>query len=362
MKLTAKIKLLPTPKQVQALKDTLQVANAACNYISAIAWEKKCFGKRDLQKLAYYDVKSKFKLSAQVVIRCLAKVADSYKLDKATKREFKETGAIAFDSRILRYLPKASQVSIWTTKGRQKIAYVAGEHQKYLLKTQKGESDLCFAKGKFYLAATCDIKALTPQKPKNGHLGVDLGIKQLATTSEGIAYTGEKVEQTRQRYQKLRDSLQSKGTKRTKRKLKQISGRQKRFQKDVNHCIAKDLVATAKAQKKGIAMENLKGLTRNTKKEKRLRKAQRSKHSNWAFYQLRTFVAYKAEKAGVQLTLVNPKYTSTTCTRCGHCEKANRKSRDVFQCKKCNYTTNADYNAAVEIAKRADVKQPHVGV
>ena len=354
MRLTAKIKLLPTSKQEKLLLKTLEKANEACNYISEFAWQKKCFSKRELQKKTYYFVKKKYGLSAQVVIRCLAKVADAYKKDKATKRIFKSTGAIAYDSRILSYDPKKKQVSIWTVNGRQKISYVAGEHQENLFKHQKGESDLCLVRGKYYLNATCDVDTPKINNSKQ-YIGVDLGIVQLATTSEGIAYTGEKVEKTRQRYQKLRDSLQSKGTKRCKRKLKQISGRQKRFQKDVNHQISKDLVAGAKAQNKGIALEDLKGLTRNTKKQKRLKKNQRSKHSNWAFYQLRLFISYKAESKGVKVTFVNSKYTSTTCTKCGHCDKKNRKSRDVFQCKKCNYTTNADYNAAVEIAKRATV-------
>ena len=137
MKLTAKIKLLPTPKQEKALLKTLAKANEACDYISAIAWKKKCFSKKELQKLTYHNVSAcipvyrgkKFKISAQVTIRCLSKVADAYKKDKKTIRTFKSTGAIAYDSRILSYNFKKTEISIWTMTGRLKIAYVVGDHQ-----------------------------------------------------------------------------------------------------------------------------------------------------------------------------------------------------------------------------------------
>ncbi len=103
LKLTAHVKLLPTPEQASALKETLQRANAACDYISGVAWDTCTFGKFSLQKLVYHDAKETFGLSAHVVIRCISKVTDAYKLDKKTKRGFKPLGAIAYDSRILRY-------------------------------------------------------------------------------------------------------------------------------------------------------------------------------------------------------------------------------------------------------------------
>ena len=75
--------------------------------------------------------------------------------------------------------------------------------------------------------------------------------------------------------------------------------------------------------------------------------------NSWAFFQLRAFIAYKAQVAGVRLVLVNPAYTSQTCSRCGHCEKANRKSQAKFLCVACGYACHADLNAAVNIGRAA---------
>src|SRR5258708_6196509 len=100
MKLIAQIQLKPTEDQHKLLKATLERANAACNAISQYAWENRVFNQFKLHEALYYSLRSEFGLSAQLVVRCISKVADGYKLDKNTKRHFKEHGAIAYDDRI----------------------------------------------------------------------------------------------------------------------------------------------------------------------------------------------------------------------------------------------------------------------
>jgi len=245
MKLTAKVKLLPTPEQAQSLKQTLEMANSACNYISELAWEKKTFRQFPLHKLAYHDARSKFPLTAQIVVRCISKVADAYKADRKSKRVFKPHGAIAFDNRILRWYISRSEVSIWTINGRMRIPFVCGERQLELLKSQRGESDLVFVNGQFYLFTYCDVEEPTPLDVEDV-LGVDFGIVNLAADSDGEIFSGKAVEENRRKYEHRRRSLQRKGTKSAKRKLKRLSGKQARFQSNVNHVISKRLVKRRK--------------------------------------------------------------------------------------------------------------------
>src|SRR5258708_12228678 len=101
MKLTAQIKLLPSTEQVALLKETLERANAACNHISEYAWTKRQFGKYPLQEALYYRLREDFGLCAQMVIRCLGKVADAYKLDSQTHRTFTPHRSIPSHHRIL---------------------------------------------------------------------------------------------------------------------------------------------------------------------------------------------------------------------------------------------------------------------
>jgi putative transposase len=345
VKLVAQLKLLPTPEQADALRRTLAAANDACNYISTVAWETHTFGKFPLQKLVYQDVRDTFHLGAQLVVRCIAKVADAYKLDRKTQRTFRPTAAVAFDDRNLSWNLKGSQVSIWTLDRRQAIPFVCGDRQRQLLETRSGETDLCLVSGQFYLFATCDVDEPDPLDV-DGTLGVDLGIVNLATDSDGEHFSGERLERRRQWYQARRQALQKVGTQAAKRRLCQLKSRQRRFQKDTNHCISKRLVAKAERTKRAIVLEDLKGIrTRARVKGPQ----QRARHSNWAFGQLRAFISYKAQRAGVAVGFVDPSYTSQRCSVCGHTERRNRRSQAEFCCVMCGHASSADYNAAINI-------------
>ncbi len=352
MKLTAQIKLRPTKEQKEILLETLEVCNRACDYISGVAFEKSVYSKFKLQTIVYTDVKEKFKLSAQIVIRCIGKVCDSYKIDKMVKRRFRKSGAIPYDSRILSYRPDKVMVSIWSIEGRLKISFVCGEHQRKLLEFQQGESDLAYHKGKFYLLATCDVQDDDPID-FDKFIGVDLGIVNIATTNSGESFSGDAVEKVRQRFLSLRGRLQKCGSKSAKRHLKKISKLEKNFRKDTNHKIAYWLVRKAKALVAAIVLEDLKELTRNSRKKRTVRKKQRAKLSSWAFYQLRQFIEYKAKRFGIPVILVDPKNTSRECSACGHIDKRNRKSQSEFVCCKCNHNENADVNAAKNLVVRA---------
>ena len=211
MKLIAQIKLLPTPEQAQALRKTLEVANAACNYISEQAWDSQTFKQFPIHKLTYYAVKEMFGLTAQVVVRCISKVADAYKLDRKVKRTFKPHGAIAFDDRILTCKLDRMELSLWTVEGRQKMSFACGKRQLELLKGQHGESDLCLVKGKFYLMVVCEVETPKPIDVE-GVLGVDLGLVQIAATSDGGGFSGAAIEDTDENFLKLFIALQKKQT------------------------------------------------------------------------------------------------------------------------------------------------------
>ena len=225
VKLTAKVHLQPTQEQAESLLQTMQEANAACDTISAWAWNNKVFGQYKIHHGTYHDIKASTRLSAQAVVRCVSKIADAYKLDKKKQRTFRKYGSIGYDARILSWRFDRRIVSVWTVEGRQKISYVTGEHHAKLLQYQQGESDLCYIKGKFYLHTTCEVPDTEEQLSKDV-LGLDLGITNIATDSQGTNYEGKSLNVLRKQRQKVRSSLQRKGTKSAKKVLKRISGRE----------------------------------------------------------------------------------------------------------------------------------------
>lgn len=346
MILTAKIRLNPDASQREHLLETVKRANQCANWISEEAWKGQTYARFPLHRLLYRSSRERFGLSSQIVVRLFAKVADAYKKDRRTKRGFAEQGAIAYDARILTL--REGEVSIWTVGGRLKIGYSAGPPQIELLKTQQGESDLVYHRGKFYLAVSCKIEE-PPAAVVDGFLGLDLGVVNIAMDSDGRAYSGSMVNNVRYRHRKLRKNLQACGSKSAKRHLRKLSGKEKRFARDVNHTIAKQVVTLPEGTGRGIAVEELTGIrdriTVGRKKGAIL-------HS-WSFGQMRAFLEYKAMRGGIPLLAVEPRNSSRECSCCGYTHKSNRPSQSTFRCRQCGYTANADLNAAQNLRSRA---------
>ncbi|WP_432204706.1 RNA-guided endonuclease InsQ/TnpB family protein [Cetobacterium somerae] len=356
MILTSKIKLIPNRTQYNQLKETMKIFNLACNKISEIAFDEKCFSKVKIQQICYYQIKDEFLLSSQMVIRAIAKVCESYKVNKDSLHTFKETGAVVYDQRNLSF--KGIEIaSISSLDGRIEVPMIISSYHKGYMegKRVKGQAELVISEGIFYLLLAVEFPEDTPIKTED-FLGIDLGIVNIATDSTGEKFSGSKLNSLRLRYKKIRSKLQSKGTKSAKRLLKSRSKKEARMVADANHVISKQLVEKAKRHNLSIALEDLNGISKKKTKKKTVIKALRTQLSNWSFYQLQLFIQYKAQLLGVPVIFVKPYYTSQECSCCGYTEKENRVSQSKFICKSCGFSANADYNASLNIRRRANVK------
>ena len=387
MKQVIQVKLQSNAEQFLALKATLALCNRAADAASLMAFSsgaiKRATSKEALQKLAYAEMKT-LGLSAQPAIHACRKVAGAYATLRSnlgagnygrpgSKRRasvesrpitFRPESAQPFDDRCLswQHAESGGTVSIWTVSGRIKNVPFVGhpEQVKVLKDRRKGETDLVIRDGNAFLVATVEV----PEAPMNmepaGWLGVDLGIVNLATISDGRHSVGDKVIGYRKRHLRLRKRLQKKGTKSAKRLLKKRSVKETRFAADVNHQISKEIVTEAQRTERGIALENLTGIRDRV----RLRKPQRVALHSWAFAQLGSFFEYKALRSGVPVVYVNPAYTSQTCHACGNVDRKSRVDQATYKCCACGIVVHADVNAALNIAERgakgwAEVIQPH---
>ena len=343
-----------------------------------------------MQELAYHEMKRT--LSALPAIRTIAKVADAYATLRSNLRngrygtpgnkryvraagkpiQFRPDASQPFDDRCLSWqhdtgTPNGGTVSIWTTEGRVKGIRFAGASQQIALLRlhRKGETDLVIRDGSAYLIAAVDAPT-APLKHgphlgrQDGWLGVDMGIVNIAATSDGTLYSGGLLTGIRKRQVRLRKKLQAKGTMSARRLLKARSRKEGRFAADLNHQISKKIVTEAERTGRGIAVEELTGI----RERARLRKPQRVALNSWAFAQLGSFIAYKAKRSGVPLVKVDPAYTSQTCSSCSNVDKASRIGQGTYICRACGVVANADVNAAVNIAARgadswAAVRQPY---
>jgi len=353
------IRLETNGREKELLLETTRRYNSATNFLAEKAFELKLANKYALQKLLYREIRERFLLSAQFTVRAISKVVEAYKRDRSRQPRFRMTGAIQYDQRNLSW-KGVDCVSLLTLNGRIQLPTRVGEYQRTKASFGlRGQADLIYRNRVFYLIAVVEAPE-SPQYQAKETLGMDLGVHNLATDSDGELFSGKQVERTRQRYSELRASLQrakrASQHRSAQRKLKIISGRERRFKRDTNHVISKRIVLKAKGTNRRIALEDLKGLRSRTT----VRHTHRDKHSKWAFGELRFFLEYKAKREGVPIAIVDPRNTSRECPECHCVDKKNRPSRDIFRCIRCGLEAMADYIAAINIASRARFNEPIV--
>jgi putative transposase len=295
MKLSLQLRLLPTADQKAQLLETMERFNAAASFAAKAGFEHKVYGQVSIHGLCYREVREQFGLTSQMAVRAIAKAVECFQRDKSVCPVFKPRGAICYDQRVLSF-KGLTTVSLWAMKGRLLIPFVCGAYQEARRGRIKGQADLVYRRGKFYLLCTIELPEGAPIEPTDV-IGVDLGIVNIATDSTGEAFSGESIQRNRRRRATARKQHQRKGSRRAKRKLKQMAGRQRRFQSKTNHEISKELVAKAKALGVGIAMEDLSGI--RDRVEPTVSRRFRRRLGNWGFAQLLSFVEYKAQLAGV---------------------------------------------------------------
>jgi len=305
--------------------------------------------------LVYADPRATYGLMAQHAIRAIGVVVDAYKRDHETKRTFRPEGAVVLDTPRL-YRVDGNHAAITALDGRLTVRLNIGGIQRAQLKasTKLREADLvCDRKGRWRSMVAARYPDPAPRATE-GMLGVDLGRRDIAHTSDDESFSGEQVTAVRDRYSRTRQLIQrtvSKGTRSSRRRgrstLARLSGRERRFQRNVNHTASKRIVQAAYTGR-AIALENLTGIRDRTNGQPRC-KTERRRSNSWAFHQLRGFLAYKAHDAGLPLVLVNPAYTSQTCHCCLHMGDRQGKR---FRCinPSCLWSGDADFNGACMIA------------
>jgi IS605 OrfB family transposase len=335
------------------MEDTLKAFADACNWINQNT-PAKLRNKVRIQGIVYQDVRAKFGLSANLAIRAINRVASNRKTamkDHSSVKNFEPT-SIDYDTRIFAFREKDEEVSVTLLRSRQRIKLVLGDYQRTRLKDSKPTSATLCKKGSEYYI-NIQVKSEAPEQIHvDTVLGVDLGITDIAVTSEGQKFGGKTIKLIKNHYASMRAVLQQKAVKGTRssrrrcRELQQrLSGKEARYQRQINHEISKAIVTRAQEIPAKIALEDLTGIREGI--NQKAGKNHRRRVNGWAFYQLKEFLSYKALAAGVPLVLVDPAYTSQTCHQCGEHGIRNGKS---FKCPVCGWSGDADFNGAKNIA------------
>lgn len=364
MKRTVSIPIqLQTSKFLPLMEQCSSIFNAHTDW----AFENKTYNKSKAHIALYNQMKELYSDMPTAFIQSVRDTA--MEAVKATgfkkKPRKKKHSGIRFDKRTMTL--RGTQLSLSCFGKREKVILEVSENFREIFNSWKLKgATLTYSTQtkQFWIRLVYETE--TPARKTEGTiLGIDLGIRNLAVTSEGHFFSNSTIRSSQRRHLYNRKTAQAKGTRSAQRRLKAMSGKEKRFSKDVNHCITKKLINLEGV--KTYVLEDLKGIRgqdRGKKHNKRL--------GSWTFYQFGFFLFYKAERAGKEVVYGDARYTSQKCSCCKVIEKNNRK-KSKYLCKHCGYQLHADQNAAINIKdnyilsstpkvseEQADVNQPYV--
>lgn len=356
---TFKYRIYPTGKQIQAIEEMLETHRRIYN---AALEQRKRMWEQSQESVTYSDQSATYKDRRQVnkyyqetnfssVQRTLRR------LDKAFKAFFRRVKA-GQKPGYPRFKGRNRWKSVEFTYGdgskirdnRKLYIQNVGELKVKWHRRMKGNIRTVTIRrqaGKYYACFACQVDP-EPLEKTGAVVGIDMGVSNLVTTSDGEFFEPPKFlrqSERKLRRQQRKVARRKKGSNRRRKAVKQLQQAHEHIsnqRKDTAHKIARQLVEDYDL----IAVENLNtnGLLKNHSLAKSIADAA------W-----NTFIAvltFKAEEAGKRLIKVDPRYTSQECSRCGTIVKKDLSIR-VHRCPYCGLILDRDVNAAKNVLQKA---------
>lgn len=354
MRKAFKFRIYPTHRQETVLEDTLALC---CELFNAALQERRDAYRIAGVSISYQDqqnqlpelkkTRTELKTVHSQVLQDVLK-----RLDRAMEAFFRRVklgekpGYPRFRSRT-RYDSLTYSQSGFEVKGDRLFLSKIGHIKIKLHRLLEGTVKTCTlrrtATGKWFACFSCEVEA-NPLYPTNAATGADAGLSALLTLSNGekIAapeFFPEEEKALAKEQRKL--SQLPKGSKARSKQRKRVARVHERVtNKRTNyaHLVSHWLVMLYGI----IVFENLtiKNMVKNHGLAKSIIDA--------AWHQIVNFTTYKAACAGRLVVTVEPRYTSQTCSRCGH-RQVMPLSERIYHCGHCGLHLDRDHNAAMNI-------------
>lgn len=357
--LTYNVKLsFPDQEEKLRMIKTLESQRFAFNEASKIRFRvMKSNSLIELHKFFYKNFREKNQeIPADIVISAQRDCLSKYKAVKSNKRKITQPILKkGFSTHLNKNLCKftkldKSEIRLTAISGKRVAAQLELYNKvKELIKTQEMKSPSIYIRdGEIYLGLVFDVKP-TVSNDKELGIGIDLGIKRIAATSEGKIYQDKEHLKRKRAVRFLKRQLNSisrtKKSKSAKRKLKKIRRKEVNQTKNFVHHLSKKILTDTKANV--IVIEDLSQI----KAKKGKKKYQNmNKISQVPFFQIKQFLTYKAPLYGKRVEVIDPSYTSQIDWRTGQKDGVRKGCRYYG---KDGIVLDAELNASNNIAMRS---------
>jgi len=357
--------LRPTKRKADWLDTTARAFSGAVQLGLDAAHDERTSSRAKLHRIVYRRAREQFSLPAdyaRMAVNAAVSLARSY-YGMRRSRHFRRASfpkvngsqGIGLGVNAYKLVKSGDRFVLRVSTGKRgeyiwlPLCVPSKYHDRLLL--ARGDARLFKRGGDWYVMlpirvtptpTVCDGEGMT-------FIGIDLGIVRLASiaTPDGVVhFDGKAARRKREHFADLRRRYQR--HRRTDR-VTATRGKERRWMRDINHKISSEIVEIAlRYPHPVIVLERLDGIRNRLRASKRFNRMM----SSWAFRQLVSFIEYKAARYTIPVVFVDPRRTSRTCPRCGHCTRSNRPDQSSFRCVACNYRGNADAVAAINIARR----------
>lgn len=325
------------------LKTLLEQHRLAFNRASKEQFPEPRYSLVVLHSKVYKNVrKSNPEINSQVIIKAEQECLSAYRSAKSNQHKKKLIEKKHLSMRLDKRLystPDKFSIRITGSDGRKEYKFVVYPRLKELLEKYPYQDPLIYEdNGNICISFPFENKQ--PQVKQRLALGVDVGMRRSAATSDGRLIIDKKFEQEKRELRHLKDELKSKGTKSARRKLRKLKHKERNKNQNQTHLVANEILRT---DADTICLENLKSI-----KVKKNKYQNKRAISQVPLYELRRVITYKAENTGKTVLPVCPSYTSQRDNITG---KIDGKRQGCRYYSTTGLIFDADINAAINIAK-----------
>jgi IS605 OrfB family transposase len=366
----------------EKLLQTFKLHKDIWNEISNYVFEHKMMtDAKILHDKVYYKCLGKFKNSpSQLVIRAIGDVVSTYKTLKTNIRKglidadsvesacVKRNLSIRLDSRLCVLGKDFIKLTVVNSPNKRIVCtFDHYEKLKEMMQYSICDPLIFYKEGEFWLSLPFE----TPEPIHNPNqcVGIDIGLKRFAVTSEGFMIGGKELTKHKRKIRYLKSCLRnkkkankSKGKKTdsARKHLRKVKRKERNISKNYIHKYTNDILASTNCNT--LVIEDLALIKKQNKKKSRgdknykykyVGKRHNNRRSQVPWHDFKTVLTYKANSLGKRVVTVNPAFTSQEDYRNDSDNPvANGDRRGCRYYASDGKVFDADHNASINIARR----------